>query len=181
MTGFEECMLRCGSIFMDTVWLQGQLSHLVLLRKNPEWIQEFVEHPLVLPKLMAKERIIYWEKSFEQVQKEFIRLFKDDLLKEEIESIELVMYLRNAIAHSYVTRARSFILYRPSSRHNIESKLEKAFGLVSFEGQADPMIMKVDFSIEENYLAFFQVIKNLDETCLERLCNVVGIPHGRIR
>ena len=45
----EEAMANAGLIFIFTVWLQGQMSDLVILKKNPELIADFVSDPTRVP------------------------------------------------------------------------------------------------------------------------------------
>jgi len=49
---------RAGELFMHSVWLQGQMSDLIILKKNPEYIEDFVNNPSgIRPKYLSLEEI----------------------------------------------------------------------------------------------------------------------------
>jgi len=56
---------------MYSVWLQNQMTDLIILKKHPDIIDEFIGNPLVIPSFMHKVRVNYWEKQFYTVKEEF--------------------------------------------------------------------------------------------------------------
>jgi len=172
---------RAGELFMYSVWIQSQMTDLIILKKHPEFIDEFVGNPLVIPRLMHKARVNYWEKQFHTVKEEFKQVFSGMLQEDEIIDLECVYHIRNAIAHSHVSLGRDYMLFRPGRGANQEQEIKKVFGLAPKVDQSHPMILKLTFYDENRYLYNFNQIKRLDEICFERLSKSIGIPHSRIR
>jgi len=173
---------RAGELFMYSVWLQGQMSDLIILKKHPEYIEDFISNPSTIPKLMGQQRVKYWEKQFNTVKEELKQVFSDTLNEDELNDLEFVYHIRNAIAHSHVSLGRDYMLFRPARGPNHEQKIKETFGLTPIDDQSDPMILKLTFYEDDSYFNyFFNKIKRLDEVCFERLSNSIGIPHPRIR
>lgn len=172
---------RAGEIFMYSVWLQGQMSDLIILKKHQEFIDDFVNNPLRIPKLMHQQRVKYWEKQFHAVKEEFKQVFSGMLHEDELNDLESVYHIRNAIAHSHISLGRDYMLFRPARGARQEQEIKETFGLVPIEDQSEPMILKLNLLVDDRYLLNFNQIKRLDEVCFERLSNSIGIPHSRIR
>ena len=172
---------RAGELFIYSVWLQGQMSDLIILKKNPEYIEDFVNNPSRIPKLIHQQRVKYWEKQFHSVKEEFKKVFSNMLLEDELNDLESVYHIRNAIAHSHVSLGRDYMLFRPARGARQEQEIKETFGLTPIEDESDPMMLKLTFYDDDRYLRTFNQIKRLDEVCFERLSNNIGIPHSRIR
>jgi len=172
---------RAGELFIYSVWLQGQMSDLILLKKNSEYIDDFVNNPSRIPEPMHKQRVKYWEKQFHTVKEEFKQVFSDVLREEELKDLEYVYHIRNAIAHSHVSLGRDYMLFRPARGARQEQEIKEALDLTSIEDEAFPMTLKLTFYDDRRYLHDFSRIKRLDEVCFERLSSSIGIPHSRIR
>ena len=170
-----------GNLFMHSVWLQGQMSDLIILKKHPEFIEDFVNNPSRIPKLMLQQRLKYWEKQFHAVKDEFKQVFSDMLREEELNDLECVYHIRNAIAHSHISFGRDYMLFRPARGFRQEQEIRETFGLTPIEDESDPMVLKLAFYDDDRYLHNLNTIKRLDEVCFKRLSNSVGIPHSRIR
>ena len=166
-----------GEFFMYSLWVQSQMSDLIILHSKPELIEGFVSNPSKIPKAMHQIRVKYWEKQFYSVKKEFIKLFADELSKQEINNLNVIYYLRNAIAHSHVSFGRDYFLYRPHK----EDAVKKGLHLKKVKDQSDPMLVKLDFTDDQSYFRYFNIFKSFDEGVLNRIANKVGIPHSRIR
>ena len=82
-----ENLIRAGEIFMYTVWLQSQMSDLLILKKNPDLIAPFVANPEKVPSEMAQLRAAYWERHFGSVKEEFRSEFADMLSEQELKDI----------------------------------------------------------------------------------------------
>jgi hypothetical protein len=172
---------RAGEFFMYSIWLQGQMSDLIILKNNPGYIEDFVNNPLRIPKLMHQQRVKYWKKQFHTVTEEFKQVFADLLHEDELHDLECVYHLRNAIAHSHVSLGRDYMLFRPARGSRQEQEIRKAFCLTAIKDESDPMLLKLTFYNDDNYLNDFNKLKRLDEDCFERLSNSIGISHSRIR
>lgn len=172
---------RAGELFMHIVWLQGQMSDLIILKKHPEFIEDFVNNPSRIPKLMHQQRVKYWEKPFSKVKEKFKQVFSDMLCEDEINDLESVYHIRNAIAHSHISLGRDYMLFRPAGGGRKEQEIKETFGLTPIEDESDPMTLKLTFYDDDRYLHNFNQLKRLDEVCFERLSNSIGIPHSRIR
>jgi len=172
---------RSGELFMYSVWLQNQMTDLIILKKHPDIIDKFIGNPLVIPSFMHKVRVNYWEKQFYTVKEEFKKVFSGMLQEDEINDLECVYHIRNAIAHSHISLGRDYMLFRPGRGANQEQEIMKVFGLTPKVDQSHPMILKLTFYDDNTYLYNFNQIKRLDEICFERLSKSIGIPHSRIR
>jgi len=176
-----ENLIRAGEIFMYTVWLQSQMSDLLILKKNPGLIAPFVANPEKVPSEMAQLRAAYWERHFGSVKEEFGSEFADLLSEQELKDLESIFHTRNMIAHAHVSLGRKYMLYRPGGGEKKEQALIEALHIQPVEGQAKPFMLKLEFWKDDLYLSVFGRIKRLDEVCFERLCRSIAVPHARIR
>jgi len=157
------------------------MSDLIILKKHPEFIDDFVDTPSRIPRVMHQQRVKYWEKQFHAVKEEFKKVFSDMLREDELNDLESVYHIRNAIAHSHISLGRDYMLFRPARGSRQEQEIKKVFGLTPIEDQSDPMMLKLTFYDDERYLHNFNELKRLDEVCFKRLSKSIGIPHSRIR
>jgi hypothetical protein len=172
---------RAGELFIYSIWLQGQMSDLIILKKNPRFIDDFLNNPSRIPKEMHQQRVKYWEKQFHTVKKEFKQVVSNMLREDELNDLESVYHIRNAIAHSHISLGRDYMLFRPARGARQEQEIKKIFGLTPIEDQSAPMVLKLTFYDDERYLHEFNRLKRLDEVCFKRISNNIGIPHSRIR
>jgi hypothetical protein len=170
---------RAGEFFMYSIWLQGQMSDLIILKKNSKIIPDFINNPSKVPKLMSSERAKYWEKQFHSVKKEFTELFT--ITNQHLADLEAIYTLRNAIAHSHVSMGRDYLLYRPARGEKQEQSIISTLSLSQVEDQSDPLMLKLSFYNEKEYLNDFSRIKRLDEECFESISISIGVPHSRVR
>lgn len=177
----EKNMLNAGIIFMFTVWLQGQMSDLVIFKNNPNLISDFVENPACVPPEFHSIRISYWEKDFGSVKNEFKKSFSDVLTDDEKKDIEVLYLLRNAIAHAHVSIGRDYILYRPFRGGRMEQKLIEYFQLQSIDNQSDPMVLKIELWREGRFKEANDLIERIEQVTLKKIADIIGVPHDRIR
>lgn len=170
---------RAGEFFMYSIWLQGQMSDLIILNRNKNIIPEFIDNPSQVPSQMSEERAKYWEKQFRSVKTEFTETFT--LSAQHKNDLDAVYHLRNAIAHSHVSMGRSYLLYRPARGEKQEQEIVSTLGLSPVEGQSNPLMLKLSFDNEDEYMNDFNRIKRLDEECFKVIATSVGIPQSRIR
>lgn len=172
---------RAGELFIHTLWLQSQMADLIILKKNPGIVNDFISKPSRIPPVMFNERVQYWEKTFFKVKKEFESIFTGILSGDDREDLLAIYHLRNAIAHSHVSLGRDYFLHRPARGEAQEQDIKNAFNLSRKPDQADPMILKMSFYDDEKYRFDFNRIKRLDERCFKAIAKSIGIPHSRIR
>lgn len=177
----KENLIRAGEIFMYSVWLQGQMSDLTILKNNPGFVEVFVNNPEKVPDAFHKERIKYWEKQFFPVKEDFKTAFSGLLTESEKQDLEEIFHVRNMIAHAHISFGRDYMLFRPSANAQKEKRIFDALQLKTVEDQSDPMIIKIEFWRDEIYLNIFNTMKRFDEICLERISKSINVPHGRIR
>ncbi len=177
----EENMVNAGIIFMFSVWLQGQMSDLVIFRKNPQLIDDFVANPKIIPNAFNEIRIKYWEKQFANVKDEFKLIFKDDLTEQDKQDLEEIYNIRNMIAHAHVSIGRNYMLFRPSGGLKKEKYLLDVMKPQPVNDQANPIIFKLEFWRGDVFKRISNLMERFDQICLKRLSTSLGVPHGRIR
>jgi hypothetical protein len=177
----EENMVNAGIVFMFTAWLQGQMADLTILSKNRHLIPSFVENPKRIPRDYHKIRVEYWEKQFGAVKNEFKEEFSSLLTEAEAKDIEELYHLRNMIAHAHVSVGRDYMLYRPIGGTAREKKLIADLDLMPVEDQSDQMILKIELWREEVFANASNLIERLDQVCMKKIADHLGVPHGRIR
>ncbi len=166
---------------MFTAWIQGQMSDLIIFKKNPQLIPNFINNLKTVPKEFHEIRICYWEKQFGSVKTEFKEAFSDLLTNEEKNDVEEIYYLRNMIAHAHVSVGREYMLYRPSGGLKREQQLIDDLRLQPIEDQFDPVILKIELWRNERFAYTSNLIERFDQKTLKRISDSLGIPHGRIR
>jgi hypothetical protein len=172
---------RGGEYFVLSIWIQSQMADLIILKDHPRIIKRFIERPAKIPKTLRDKRMLFWQKDFGFVKKEFLRRFKNELSEQCIKDIDTIYGIRNAIGHSYVSLARNYFLYRPGSRKKL-NEFKKAFDVANPNVDASkPRVFKFDFSNDKIYLHNFAAIQRMDEVHLQSLAKSMGIPHSRIR
>jgi hypothetical protein len=175
-----ENMQNAGLIFLFSVWLQGQMSDLIIFKKNPNLITDFVANPEKVPEAFGKLRASYWEKQFGDVKLEFVSAFSPDLTADELQELEHILHVRNMIGHAHVSLGRDYMLYRPAGERK-EKAVVDALKLKPVEGQSHPLMVKLEFWRPEVFKNISDQIGHLDQVCFARLAGTMGIPHGRIR
>jgi hypothetical protein len=171
--------LRCaGEIFMYTIWLQSQMSDLLILKKNPGLIPAFVANEARVPPELTQLRAKYWERDLGRIKKEFETEFDDVLSSQDRRDLAALPYLRNAIGHANVSLGRPYMLYRPAGEKK-EHEVMRALGLGP--AKSKPMMMKLEFHKDGPYNNAVALIKRLDEVCFERVSQSIQVPHRRIR
>lgn len=171
-------MRNAAHVFICTVWLQGQMSDLVILKTHPHLVRDFVSAVRV-PDAFHAIRVRYWEKDFSQVKRELFDVFRAELAESEKRDIEQIFQLRNAIAHAHISAGRPYMLFRPSSNSRERSMIE-AFNTAQREEFARPTLFKLQFT-EELFQRVSDQIGRIDQVCFARLSDVVGVQHSRIR
>jgi len=157
------------------------MADLIILKKNPQFIKDFLYSPSRIPRLMHLERVKYWEKQFYVIKEEFKKTFSYILREDELNDLEALYHIRNAIAHPHVSLGRDYILFRPARGLSQEREIKRVFGLTPIQDESDPMMLKLTFQNDDRYFRTFSLFKKLDEICFERLSSSIGIPHSRIR
>jgi len=178
----KQNMLRCGEYLMYSIWIQGQLSDLVIFNRNKQLINDFVTVKEKIPEILVNERVIFWKKDFKDVKKDFEKEFADKLTDQDMADLNTIFYIRNAIAHSHVSLARNFLFYIPGSS-KIEQNFQSSLEILNKHelNISASTIFKIDFFKDEIYFHNFDTIKRIDENLLERICNELSIPHSRIQ
>jgi hypothetical protein len=176
----EEAMANAGLIFIFTVWLQGQMSDLVILKNNPDLIADFVANPTRVPPVFSKLRVGYWERQFRDVKKELVEVFSDQLTEQDLVDINQVYHVRNMIAHAHVSVGRDYMLYRAGNARK-EQEVLATFNPEPVVDQSDPVMIKLSFWRPEVFKSLSDQIERLDQVCFARLAESIGVPHGRIR
>ena len=177
----EKNMVNSGIIFMFTVWLQGQMSDLLILKNNPELISDFVKEPKCIPEEFYAIRVRYWEKQFGPIKNEFNKVFFDILTNEEKTDLEEIYHLRNMIAHAQISIDRNYMLYRPFGGTRREQKIIDDLKLHSVDNPSEPTVFKVELWREDKFLYASNLIERFEKVTLKKVSNDVGIPHSRIR
>lgn len=177
----EQNMLNAGIVFMFTAWLQSQMSDLIIFKKNPTLIDDFVANPERVPNDFHKIRVTYWEKLFGVVKNEFQEVFSDQLTDDEKQSVEEIYHLRNMIAHAHVSVGRDYILYRPSGGAAREQKLISDLKLQPIYNQADPMVLNIELWRNDEFTMASRLIESFDQVTIKKIADNLGVPHGRIR
>lgn len=176
----EQAMANAGLIFIFTVWLQGQMSDLVILKKNPGLVADFVANPFKIPAPYHELRVSYWERQFGDVKKEFVEAFSGQLTEQELNEIDEIYHVRNMIGHAHVSVGRDYMLYRPGNSRK-EKEILSAFNPEPVTDQASPVMIKLSFWRPEVFNSLSDQIEHLDQVCFARLAVALGVPHGRIR
>lgn len=176
----EENLVNAGILFMYSVWLQSQMVDLIIFRKHPELVEEFVASPKVVPGPVQDQRTLLWGEDFAGIKTKFLQVFESYLTADEKEQIERAYNLRNMIAHAHVSLGRDYMLYRPSSEKRENAVLD-AWKPVPVDGQSDPLMFKLEFWEPEKFKAYSDDMAGIDQICFKRLAEIVGVPQGRIR
>ncbi len=177
----QKNLLGAGELFIYSLWLQSQMTDLIILSKHPKIRKRFVSRPQKIPATLRIERMKYWRKDFGVIRQEFEKEFAGSISVEAQSDLRRVYNLRNAIAHSYVSLARDYFLYRPSGKGARTRKLAKEFGVTKKADSAKPTLFKISFADDAPYLSMFAVMQRLDTVHLRSFADKLGIPHSRIR
>jgi hypothetical protein len=173
-------LVNAGILFMFSVWLQSQMVDLIIFRKNPNLIGDFVANPDRVPREFHQLRAKYWEKNFSQIKTEFLSAYASKLNGKEVDDIEHVYHLRNMIGHAHVSIARNYMLFRPGGEKR-ERAVVDAFKPKPVSDRSDPLMFKLEFWKPDKFKAFSDLMERVDQQCFGRIAADLGVPHGRIR
>ncbi len=174
-------LFRGGEYFIYSLWIQSQMTDLIILAEHPKIIKRFVAFDKKIPPPLVRGRMKYWQEDFGYIKKRFLKVFENKLSKQAMADLEIIYHIRNAIGHSYVSLARNYFLYRPGSAKKYR-EFKKAFNInTSNSKHAKPIVIKFNFSDDKIYLHNFGAIQRTDEQHLKKLANELNIPHPRIR
>ena len=181
MADSEKNLTRAGHFFMSSLWIQGQMVDLIILSKHPRIRKRFIERKKRVPTIMSKERMIYWQKDFAEVSKEFVSIFNDLLTDDARKDIDTIYYLRNAIAHSHISFALDYLLYRPKGARKKVRDIIRSLGVTKRPSAASPIVFKLSFGDDAKYEKTFEVVTRTDQTHMKAVADWLKIPHSRIR
>ena len=173
-------LTKAGRFLMYSLWIQSQLSDLIILNRNKDIIDDFNKN-VVIPDILLKERFVFWEKDFKDVKETFEREFSNLLTEQAKIDLNTIYYLRNAISHSQVSVGRKYLFYKPKN----EKILESIRRIMNITNKDEPNlvknIIKIDYSNDLNYHNNMNLIKRFDEFFLSGVCKDIGIYHRKIR
>lgn len=171
--------MRGGDVLIHCQWIEKIMVDLIILKRHPRIIKRFNQPlPYIVPRVMVLARLNFWKKDFWEIKDEFFKLFNpdDDVRKK----IELINVIRNVLSHSNIKLAQKYFLYRPKNRKKL-SEAEKVFDLSKKPDQSKPVVLKIDYSQEENYFRDFGIIQSLDQEYFSSEANKLGIIYNHIR
>ena len=177
----KKNLRRSGEYLMYSIWIQNQLSDLIIINRNKEIIESFNNTELV-PDILRQERYSFWEKDFREIKEVFENEFSELLTLQAKADLDSIYYFRNAIAHSNVSIGRKYLLYKPKTEKILEN-IKKSLNIINKNDVRlnYPEIIKIDFSNDSLHLHNFNAIKRLDEIFIKDICNKLGINHLKIR
>jgi len=172
-------LMRGGDVLIHSIWIEKLMVDLIILKKHPKIIKRLNQPlPYKIPRTMVTERINYWKIDFWEIKKEFISLFQTP--KEWIVKLDHINLLRNILSHSNVKLGQKIFFYRPKNRKKL-SEAGKIFNLARTPNQSNPVVIKLDYSVEENYFHDFSIIQSLDQEYFSSIANKLGVIYGHIR
>lgn len=176
----DDNLIRAGEIFMHTVWIQGQMADLLIFDERPDLVAPFLATPESMPADFVDLRATKWQDDFTPIKNAFVTKFQRLLTADDESDLDYLNALRNAIAHSHVSLGRPYALYRPRSKS--EQATIAALGITTQPTDAhEPPIVKLDLGSDAAYRVTFDRIKRIDEKCLARVADHLGVTHSRIR
>ena len=152
-------VLRAGEYMMYSIWLQNQLADLIIFHRSRPILESFLVNPDVIPPLLQAERLLFLEKSFTQIKAEFEQEFEHALTDQAKADLHTVSFLRNALEHARVSLTISYVTYKSNTGDETQ----------------------LDFSDDKVYFDNFGAIQRLDIDFLDKVCEKIGVPHGKIR
>lgn len=172
-------LMRGGDILIHCIWIEKIMVDLIILKKHPRLIKKFNKPiPYKIPYVMVKERISYWKKDFSQIIEEFIKLFTpNDNIKLKL---QLIYIKRNILSHSNIKLGQKYFLYKPKNNTKLRY-ISKIYKFNKEIDQASPIILKTDYSNEENYLIDFQIIQSLDQDYFSKEALKLNIVYSHLR
>lgn len=154
-------LMRGGDILIHCLWIEKIMVALIILKKHPRIVRKF-NQPISykIPMVMVKERCVYWKKDFSHIIEEFIKIFNPVIdIRNKLKQIYIK---RNILSHSNIKLGQKYFLYRPKNRKKLIEAGE-VFNLNKIPNQANPIVLKIDYSNEINYINDFNIIQFLDQ------------------
>jgi hypothetical protein len=177
----NENLVNSGLVFTFGLWIQSQMVNLIILKKHPKIIKRFVARVDRIPRTMVLERARYLQKDFHPIKAEFEDRFGSILSEQARADLAYLLFLRNGIAHSYVSIARDFLMYRPAGGGKKLRAFYKQFKLRRPANAAKPSLLVFRFSDQSFFKNASDLIERLDQVHLKSVADAIGIPHGRVR
>lgn len=172
-------LMRGGDILIHCQWIEKIMVDLIILKKHPRIHKKFNKPiPYTIPRIMIQERLKLWKKDFWEIKEEYYKLFSpNNQIKNKIEFINIT---RNILSHCNVKLGQKYFLYKPLNRKKLRDA-GKVFDLRKIPDQSKPVVLKIDYSKEENYFHDFNVIQSLDQNYFLIEANKLKIIYSHIR
>ena len=170
---------RSGYLFMSTAWVQSVMVDLTLLKNNPDEIEYFKENTAFSEQL-GKKRKRCWKDDFSFIKKNFFLAFENIITEDEKEIFDNVHVLRNILAHSRGSTGKGYLLHVPRNQKAWDLILETVKIESNSSDDGDSGVIKMDFSNENIYKSWENVLGAVYEGPFPRLAEITNIPLANI-
>ena len=165
---------------MLTVWLQSIMASAIAMKKtggNPK-----VAAHGTRSKDYLKIRNEFMEKDMAATWKVFQQLFPGEITKKEELTADMIILIRNQLAHSFISSGTGFALFlpRPSSQRLVNRLTSAGWIETPDEGVSNPEMLIVREGDSEWFDRNKNMIRDFAEKTIHRITRAHGIDDAEI-
>ena len=118
---FLQSLRDWGQVFMLTIWLQSIMTAAVTRKSTGR-----SKRVKVLSNEYREKRHDLMKKGLACVWKEFVREFPGEISTQERRTADMIILIRNQLAHCHIVPGNEFALFLPTGSQNLLDKLKSA-------------------------------------------------------
>ena len=116
---FLQSLRDWGLVFMLTIWLESIMVSAIATK-----VTGTSQRAKVLTREYKKTRHDLMKKGLAGVWREFVRVFPGEVSTEENLMADMIILIRNQLAHCHISGGREFALFIPTSSQKLVDRLK---------------------------------------------------------
>ena len=173
---FVRSLRDWGLVLMLTIWLESIMVSAIATK-----VTGTSRRTKVLTKEYKKTRHDLMKKGLAGVWQEFVRVFPGEVSTEENLMADMIVLIRNQLAHCHISGGREFALFLPTSSQKLLGRLKSAGWIkIPDDAAADPELLVMREGDTEWFDRNTAMIFGFTENTILRLTRAHGIDDSEV-
>ena len=118
---FLQSLRDWGQVFMLTIWLQSIMTAAIATKSTGK-----SKRVKVLSNEYREKRNDLMKQGLAKVWQDFVREYPGEISKQESHTVDMIILIRNQLAHCHIVPGNEFALFLPAGSQNLLEKLKSA-------------------------------------------------------